>query len=289
MAETSAQLRRLGTELRRLREATGRTQTDVGEALGRTKTTILNWERGKTKLSKSDLVCLLVELRAPVELRKGLEKLRQEAPRRAPQWATYGLPDWMRPLVSFEQDAVAIQTFEPVLIPGLLQTEEYAHAIHTAGRHKVAPEFIEKWVAARMQRQQRLRGPAPATLHAVIAEAALHLEMGGRAAFARQLECLLDAASSDNITLQILAAGETGYGGVASNFHVLHFAEVDAYPPLGCFDGPLGGYIVSDEGDVATMVKMFDDLSQLALSEADSAELLAANLKKHRRKATTHA
>lgn len=240
------------------------------------KTTIVNWERGKTKLSKSDPVCLLAELRAPAELRKGLEKLRQEAPRRAPQWATYGLPDWMRPLVSFEQDAVAIQTFEPVLIPGLLQTEEYAHAIHAAGRHKVAPEFIEKWVAARMRRQQRLRGPAPATLHAVIAEAALHLELGGRADFTRQLECLLDAASRDNITLQVLAA-------------VLHFAEVDEYPPLGCFDGPLGGYIVSDEGDVGTMVKMFDDLRQLALSEAESAELLAANLKKHRRRATTHA
>ncbi|MDT0543120.1 MULTISPECIES: Scr1 family TA system antitoxin-like transcriptional regulator [Streptomyces] len=58
--------------------------------------------------------------------------------------------------------------------------------------------------------------------------------------------------------------------------------------PRGC-GGPLGGYIVSDEGDVATMVKMFDDLRQLALSEADSAELLAANLKKHRRRATTHA
>ncbi|MEU0805792.1 DUF5753 domain-containing protein [Streptomyces sp. NPDC005970] len=231
----------------------------------------------------------VVDQLAPAELRKGLEKLRQEAPRRAPQWATCGLPDWMRPLVSFEQDAVAIQTFEPVLIPGLLQTEEYAHAIHTAGRHKVAPEFIEKWVAARMRRQQRLRGPAPATLHAVIAEAALHLELGGRADFTRQLECLLDAASRDNITLQVLAAGETGYGGVASNFHVLHFAEVDEYPPLGCFDGPLGGYIVSDEGDVATMVKMFDDLRQLALSEAESAELLAASLKKHRRRATTHA
>lgn len=288
MAETSAQLRRLGAELRRLREATGRTQTDVGEALGRTKTTILNWERGKTKLSKSDLVCLLAELRAPAELRKGLEKLRQEAPRRAPQWATYGLPDWLRPLVSFEQDAVAIQTFQPVIIPGLLQTAEYARAIHTTGRHKVAPEFIEKWVAARMQRQQRLSGPSPATLHAVVAEAALRLETGGHAVFSRQLEKLIEAASTENITVQVLAAGETGYAGVASNFHVLHFAEVDAYPPLGCFDGPLGGYIISDEGDVATMVRMFEDLSQLALPESDSVELLTATLKKHRKRGSVH-
>src|SRR5205085_1117305 len=75
MAGSSAPLRRLGAELRRLREAASRTQTDVGTAIGRTHTTLVNWERGKTKISKSDLVCLLAELRAPAEVRKGLEQL----------------------------------------------------------------------------------------------------------------------------------------------------------------------------------------------------------------------
>lgn len=56
MAGSSAPLRRLGAELRRLREATARTQADVGAAIGRTHTTLVNWERGRTKISKSDLI-----------------------------------------------------------------------------------------------------------------------------------------------------------------------------------------------------------------------------------------
>lgn len=149
MAGSSAPLRRLGAELRRLREATGRTQGDVGAAIGRTHTTLVNWERGKTKISKSDLVCLLAELRAPVDVRKGLEQLRDESGRGAGQWVVYGLPDWLRPLVSFEEDAVAITAFEPVVVPGLLQIEEYARATHVTAPYVVAPSAVEKWVAAR--------------------------------------------------------------------------------------------------------------------------------------------
>jgi transcriptional regulator with XRE-family HTH domain len=288
MAGSSAQLRRLGAELRRLREAAGRTQGDVGAEIGRTHASVVNWERGKTKISKSDLACLLAELHAPAEVRRGLEQLRQDCGQGTTQWATYGLPDWMRPLVSFEEDAAAITTFEPVLIPGLLQTEEYARAIHTAGRHKVAPEYIEKWVAARMRRQCRLSGNNPVTVHAVISEAALRLEIGGPVAFTRQLEKVLDCASTDNITVRVLSAAGGGYGGVASNFTILHFAQPDIDPPLGCFDGPLGGHMISDEGDVATMVRRFEDVRQLALSEADSTEVLTSALKEHRKKGSRH-
>ncbi|MDT0320321.1 helix-turn-helix domain-containing protein [Streptomyces millisiae] len=287
MANSSAQLRRLGTELRRLRESVGRTQGDVGAAIGRTHASVVNWERGKTRISKSDLVCLLAELHAPAEVRKGLEKLREDAARGTSSWATYGLPDWLRPMLSFEEDATGVTTFEPVLVPGLLQTEEYARAIHTAGRHKVAPEYVEKWVAARMRRQQRLSGPGALTVHAVIAEAVLRLEVGGPEVFGRQLERLCEAASADNITVQVLIADQGGYGGMASNFTMLHFADPAIDPPLGCFDGPLGGHLLSDAGDVATMAKMFDDLREMALPAEDSAELLATILAEHRRKGGT--
>jgi len=120
MAGASAPLRRLGAELRRLRETAGRTQTDVGAAIGRSHATLVNWERGKTKISKSDLVCLLAELRAPLEVRKALEQLREEAGGGAGQWVVYGLPDWLRPFVSFEEDAVTETSFQPVIIDGLL-------------------------------------------------------------------------------------------------------------------------------------------------------------------------
>lgn len=289
MAGSSAQLRRLGAELRRLREAAARTQADVGAAIGRTHTTLVNWERGNTKISKSDLVCLLAELRTPVDVRKGLEKLRDESRQGAGQWVIYGLHDWLRPLVSFEEDAVAVAAFEPVVIPGLLQTEDYARAIHVAGPYITAPDHVDRWVAARLQRQQRLAGAAPLALHAVISEAALRLQVGGTTVITAQLQRLLDAAEADNITIQVLPFRVGAHPALASNFTVLHFADPTADPPLGYFDGPLGGHMVSDDNGVASMINMFDDVQKTALNEADSMTMLAGILEKHRRKGSTHA
>jgi transcriptional regulator with XRE-family HTH domain len=121
MAGSSAPLRRLGAELRRLRDAAGRTQTDVGAAIGRTHAILVNWECGKTKISKSDLVCLLAKLRTPLDVRKALGQLREECGQATSQWTVYGLPNWLRPFVSFEEDAVAEASFQPVIIDGLLQ------------------------------------------------------------------------------------------------------------------------------------------------------------------------
>lgn len=287
MAGSSAPLRRLGAELRRLRDVAGRTQVDVGEALGRSHATLVNWERGKTKISKSDLVCLLTELRVPVDVRKGLEQLREQCGGGTSQWVVYGLPAWLRPLVSFEEDAVAETSFEPVIIHGLLQTEEYARATHLTAPYVVAPDAVEKWVAARMQRQQRLAGPDPLRFHALLCEAALRLEVGGSAVMTAQLERLQAAANAENITIQVLPSTHGQHAGIGSNFTVLHFADPEIDPPLGYFDGPLGGYVISDAGDVASMVKMFDDLRELALDAAESLEMLAAILGEYRRKGGT--
>jgi transcriptional regulator with XRE-family HTH domain len=280
MANSSVALRRLGAELRRLREATGRTQADVGAAIGRTHTTLVHWEGGKTKISKSDLAYLLAELRAPAEVRKGLEQLREEARRGGGQWAVYGLPGWLRPMVSFEEDAVALANFEPVLIHGLLQTESYARATHVAAPHVVAPADVDRWVAARMRRRERLTGPDPLKAHFVIAEGALRLQVGSQAEMAHQVQRLLDLGAADNVTIQVLPGSSGAQAGVASNFTLLHFANPATDPPLGYFDGPLGGYLVDDEGDVASLDALFADLAGASLAEVDSTELIAAILRK---------
>lgn len=289
MAKSSAALRRLGAELRRLREATGRTQTDVGAAIGRTHTTLVNWEGGKTKISKSDLAYLLAELRAPAEVRKGLEQLREEAGRGGSQWAVYGLPSWLRPVVSFEEDATGLRTFQPVVIPGLLQTEEYAKAIHVAAPHIVSPADIDRWVAARMQRQRRLSGERPLRFHTVIAEAALRTQVGGAAVMTEQLQRLLDVAAGRNIKVQVLPNTSGAQAGVASNFTVLHFANPATDPPLGHFDGPLGGYLIDDEGDVASLDALFTDLAREALPENEAADLVRGILDEFTTKGSGHA
>lgn len=289
MAGSSAQLRRLGAELRRLRLTTGRTQDEVGRAIGRTHASLANWERGKTRLSKSDLVCLLTELRAPIDVRKELERLRDEAGQGGGQWVVYGLPDWLRPLMSFEEDAVAIEAFEPILVPGLLQTEEYATAVHQANPYIAAPRDVARWVSARMRRQLRLTGSDPLKLHAVISEAALRMRVGGPRVMADQVARLIEAAGSETITIQVLPF-EAGIHPIHnSNLEVLRFADPKTDAPLGYFDGPLGGYLVSDEGDVATMIRMFEDVCRVALPVSESIELLTAILDAYREKEASNA
>ena len=279
---SSPQLRRLGAELKRLRVEAGLKQAEVANVMGRSAGSLANWERGNTKLSKADLVYFLAEVRAPADVRKVLEQLWEDANRGVGQWMVHGLPAWLRPLVTFEEKAKSIFSFAPTLVPGLLQTEEYALALHAAGRQKVAPENIDKWVAARMRRQQRLTGPERVTLTAVIAEAALRLEVGSSAILVRQLQRLHEAAQLDNISIRILPMEGVGYGGVATNFLILRFAEPKIDPPLGYFDGPLGGYIISDSVDVDTMIKMAADLQVKSLSEDDSIAKLESLITNYR-------
>ncbi|WP_190822138.1 helix-turn-helix domain-containing protein [Saccharopolyspora pogona] len=278
----SAQLRRLAAELRRLRELAERTQTDVATAIGRTHATLVNWERGKTKIGQSDLARLLAELRAPAEVRKGLEQLRSENGHG--QWSVYGLAEWLRPLVSFEEDAVEVTAFEPIVIPGLLQTEAYAHAVHVAGPYTTAPGDIDKWVAARLRRQHRLFESPVMGFRVVIAEAALRLNVGGPGVMRDQLARLLEVAARDNITVQVLPGSTGAHPGMAGNLAVLDFGDPEVDPPLGYFDGPLGGYLIDDEGDVATMIRILADMRSAALDESSSAAVIAAMLEACREK-----
>lgn len=284
MAGSSAALRRLGIELRRLREATGRTQADVGKAIGRTHATLVNWELGKTKIGRSDLVCLLAELRVPAEIRGNLERLRDDVGYGKGPWAVYGLPDWLRALSSFEEDAVRVTAFDPVIVPGLLQTENYARAIHLAGPYQTAPSDVDRWVAARMLRQARVAGEDALLFQAVVPEAALRLQIGGPAVLAAQLESLISSASSENVVIRVLPASAGAHPSLASNFSVLHFADSKSDPPLGYFDGPVGGYVISDQGEVADMINMFGDVRSIALDEAESVEMIVAVLKEIREK-----
>jgi transcriptional regulator with XRE-family HTH domain len=289
MAGASAQLRRLGAELRRLRLATGRTQGDVGRAIGRTHACLVNWERGKTKISKSDLICLLTELRTPIELRKELERLRDVAGRGAGPWIVYGLPDWLRPLMSFEEDAHTALTFDPILIPGLLQIEDYARAVHLANPYLAGPGNVEPWVSARLRRQGRLTSAPPLHLHAVISEAALRQELDAPTVMANQIQHLITSSESDTITIQVLPLTAGRHPMHAGNFEILQFEDPTSDPPLAYFDGPLGGHLLSDTGDVGTIISMFDDIRQIALNQTDSLAFLTAILKEYRGKETTNA
>ena len=286
----SAALRRLGAELRRLRDAAGLTQAQAASELGRTSTTIINWERGKTQISKSDLVLLLAAFRTPTETREMLEQLRQEARQHGGRrWATYGLPSWLRSLAGFEDDAAVISSYESSVIPGLVQTEDYARSVISALPQVMATRSLDAAVESRLARQERIFGDNPATFHAIIAETALRLEVGGPDVTAGQLQRIIDASQADNVTIQVLPMSRGAHIASMAGFGVLEFEDPTANPPLAFFDSPLGGYLVHDAGEVATLSTVFADLTSAALSPDDSAAQVAAILSQFTRKGTGHA
>lgn len=289
MAGTSAQLRRLGAEIRRRRQAAGVTQVQLAAALGRTHVSVVNWERGKTRISKSDLAYLLAELQVPMEVRNELERLRQDTGTRRGWWSEYELGAWLRPLVNFEQDAAEITSFEPIVVPGLLQTREYARALHVGGPYNVPQSEVDSWVEARMQRQRRLAEPDPVRLHAIIAEAALRTQIGDAEVMATQLAHLAKAAESHAVTLQLVPRDAGAHSGTSGGWTVLHFADSEIDPPLGYIDGPLGGHLIDSPGDVASLIKMFDDVARHALSETASRKLLREVTRDQGREAASRA
>jgi transcriptional regulator with XRE-family HTH domain len=273
MPGSSVPLRRLGSELRRLREAAGCTQKDIADAIDRTPTTIANWEHGKTKIAKADLAVLLAQLRAPVSLRKDLERLHDEATKGG-WWSGYGVSEWLRSLLGFERDAVEVDLYDPIIVPGLLQTASYAEAIVRADPFTAPPRDVPKWIAVRMERQKRLSEPEPLRVRAVVSEAALRLEVGGPAVMAEQVSRLLADAERPSISIRVLPVTAGATSGVSGNLVVLHFADPKLDPPMGYFDTSLGGCLTGDAGDVEAMRRMLGDLEDLALSDVESRDML---------------
>ncbi|RLU94800.1 transcriptional regulator [Streptomyces griseocarneus] len=167
-----------------------------------------------------------------------------------------------------ESEAVALQEFELILIPGLLQTEEYARTLMRGYIPLMTDEEIEKWVAQRIDRQGRLQEPT-ALFHFILHEPALRSMIGGGKVMRKQLQRLLDTGEQHNVFIQVLPAGQGYFPGVAGPFTLL--------------EGPDGERLVYEEGQdtasldatrkrVDALTKAFTVLGMQALSEEESRE-----------------
>ncbi|MEU6132904.1 Scr1 family TA system antitoxin-like transcriptional regulator [Saccharopolyspora sp. NPDC047091] len=121
----TARRRQLGSWLRNLREAKGLSPHDAADLVGYSESKIRHQEKGRSVVKAHELRRLLEIYDASAEVRVQLEELRPEASQRG-WWESYRLPVWAAPFVAFESEAREMLTFEPMLIPGLLQTKDYA-------------------------------------------------------------------------------------------------------------------------------------------------------------------
>jgi transcriptional regulator with XRE-family HTH domain len=204
----------LGKALRRLREAAGVSREAAGKAIRGSDSKIGRLELGRTGFKARDVadLCTLYGVTDDAERATLLDLVR--AANSAEWWHAYRdvIPGWFEPYLGLEQAAAVIRSYEPLFIPGLLQTPGYADAVIRSG-HGAPEPGIERRVELRMRRQRILRGPRPAHLWAVIDEGALRRPVGGRGTMAAQLRHLLDLCDMSHLTVQVQSFR---YGGCAA-------------------------------------------------------------------------
>ncbi|HET8662104.1 MAG TPA: helix-turn-helix transcriptional regulator [Micromonosporaceae bacterium] len=263
--------RRIAREIKGLRQRTGLSLEAVSELTSITKSTLSRMEQGHTAPKVSILRQLLQTYRAPDAKREELERLAVEANRRGWWSQQYGgveVPDWITTYVSLESEAQGIQIFEQI-VPGLLQTEEYARALIASGIPDGSPETVEGRIRLRMFRQERIA--AGLSIRAVIDEAALHRVVGGRQVMAGQMRRLAQLAGQPSVSLQVLPFAQLATPVLGSPFAILSFADGD--PAVVYLEAIEDALYVENPDQVELFRSLYEQLSRAALAPAESAAL----------------
>ncbi len=267
--------RQLGAELRRLREAAGRTAATAAAKLNWSESKLSRIETAHTGIRIADLERLLVLYKVPEPERAKLLALAGQSRQKA-WWEAYGdsLPNAYETYIGFEAEATSIFTYECQVIPGLLQTAEYAHAV-TQIEHAQEADLVNQRVSVRMARQAVLTKEPPPKLWAILDEAILRRRIGGEDVMRRQLRRLVEAAELSMITVQILPFAAGAHRGLTGSFIALEFAGSAEHPLVYC-EGMTGGVIRSKPEELRQYWMSFEALKAASLSEPDSIGFITA-------------
>lgn len=175
--------------------------------------------------------------------------------------------------LQIEEAASLLRSWEPLVVNGLLQTEDYARALITGTGAGDSEEQVDQQVAARMERQAILDRADPPRLCAIMDLNVLRYEIGGPAVMRGQLEHLIEAARRPNIALHVIPAGAGAHPGLLGSMAVAGFADHDR-PDVAYLETPLAGWLVEDAAGVARAIFLYDTLRGEALSQRASVELL---------------
>jgi transcriptional regulator with XRE-family HTH domain len=271
--------RRLALELRRLREAARLTCEEVAEHLECSASKISRVETGRVSVSPRDVRDMLELYGVPAEQRESLVQLARDS-RQKGWWHAYS--DTMQPqmatYIGLESAASEIRIYEVSLIPGLLQTEDYARAVIKAGMVNSPAEDIERRVSLLMARQPAVVRDDPPKVWAVLDEAALRRRVGGSGLMRLQLEHLLAQAALPNVAVQVIPFAGGAHPAMGRPFIILVFPErVDT--DVVYLEDLTSALYLEDVAEVDRYNVFFNHLRATALSFDDSAALITSVLK----------
>jgi transcriptional regulator with XRE-family HTH domain len=266
-------------ELRRLREAAGVTIDQVAERLECSGSKISRIETGQTGVTPRDVRDMLSIYGVDVEYAETLLRIAREA-RQKGWWQLYG-DVLTSAYVGLEAAADQVHSFEALVVPGLLQTEEYASTMIRTARPDISLAEVDKRVRVRMSRQSLLTQDDPLDLWVVLDEAVLHRPVGGAEVMRRQLLHLAEMAELANVTLQVLPFAAGAHAGMDGTFTILLYDE-SADQNFVFASNAAGGLFLEKDDELQRYEFIFDYLRAHALRPDDSMSMIVKLAKEQR-------
>jgi transcriptional regulator with XRE-family HTH domain len=271
--------RELGAQLRALRTGRGLTVEQVAERLLISSSKVSRLETGQRGASARDIRDLSNLYGLDDEQRRRLTDLAAEGKQQA-WWQPFSLP--YSTYVGLEADATSIRDFGLGLVPGLLQTPEYARAVINANVPRRAPDEVEQLIEGRIARQQRvLSSENPPQFRAILEASVLHRVVGSRAIMRAQLERLLKASEFPNVTVRVVPYEAGALPNANNKFIILSFATL-TLPDVVFVEGLTGDLYIERKEDIDTYNSAFQALEDLAAAPEDTRETITSILRSYR-------
>jgi transcriptional regulator with XRE-family HTH domain len=265
--------RELGARLRALRSEQGLTVEQVAELLLCSPSKVSRMETGQRGATLRDVrdLCRIYEVTDASQVEHMMQLVREG--KQQAWWQSYDL-DVYATYVGLEQAAATLSYYQSTIVPGLLQTAEYARAMHGGSMPaEFSSERANELVEVRIRRQQVLTRDPALQLLAVLDEAVLHREVGGPAVMAAQLRHLITTANLPNVTLQVIPYSAGAHPAMENMFNIIEFGDVA--PRVVYVEGLMGWLFIEREHDVARYAEVFKYLCDLALDPQETIELIA--------------
>jgi transcriptional regulator with XRE-family HTH domain len=272
--------RRLATELRRLREATGLNGEEVADRLGWSGSKVSRIELHRTGIKQADLRKLLDLYEVGETRREELFALARESRSSDKTWLEKATANFSAEYAAYlhaEAEAESVWNWEPQVVPGLLQTPEYARAVMHGWQSMFAvpPGDVERRVQTRVMRQQLLIKDSPLELSVVIDESVLRRRFGGKTVMRQQMERLVEVSELANVGLRVLPLeGDHPIG--TGTFYYLKFPQVHdvSMPDIVAIEHMMGNYYLEDEEDTYKFLVTFRHLVTNSLDPDQSRKLI---------------
>lgn len=264
--------RRLARELRRLRQEAHLSGEQVAAELEWEQSKISRMENARMRITSGEVMELLELYGVTGDQRAELVQLAREA-RKKGWWHSYEdvLKQGFNDYLAFEAEAMTYRAYQTQLIPGILQSADYARAVLCGSQTRTADE-IERGVEVRLARKQRItNSEKPLHVWTVIDEAALHRLVDKPIVMKAQLEHLLELAALANVSIQVLPFGAGVHAAIDGPFVLLTFHE---YPTLLYMEHLMGCVYMEKPSETTRGKMVFDHLLASALNSGESAKLI---------------